>query len=191
MTNVTLTLPASTVIKTLKDQTISVDWSQVPANVLEQVCVVGAKTMLINTWNGGGKDTTEAERIAAVQKKIDAWYRGEINVTTRGDAIETLMREAYRNELERHFGPMTDSAFRKVQEDALTAAGVSHEKGKAIKVETFLKARATVIAARDDETRDADAIYTELDEKFTAAAEALQAEKAKALATIDTTGLDF
>lgn len=193
MTTVTLTLPVSTRIKNFgTDEAINVDWAQVPANVLEQVLVTGAKTMLINAWNSGGADVPEQERAARTIKKIDAWYRGEINTNGRGPALETLMRECYRMELEAALGKLTDAAWLTFQQDEVKKAGKTNPaKGKTVGFELFIECRAINLAKRAGEKRSATDIQSTLETKFEAAANALAAERAKALGSIDTSGLDF
>lgn len=190
MTVATITLAARTVIKALPTETIAVEWDRIPANVLTQIVEVGAKTILTNVWNGGGKDATEAERIANVNKKIDAWEAGNFNVTARGGNLETAMRDAYRLELEAAIGkPITDAAFRKMQLDTMEATGTSWDKNKVVPVELFFAARAQIIAKRDGS--DAATVRDEMLERFERLAHELMAERAKATDSIDVTGLDF
>lgn len=63
--------------------------------VLSKVCEVGIKTILTNVWNGGGANATDAEREAALNKKLDAWARGEFTVVERGESSYTPMRDAF------------------------------------------------------------------------------------------------
>lgn len=66
--------------------------------VAEAILVTGIKTILTNVWNGGGKDATEAERKAQVEKKLAAWAAGNFNIVERSESYLTAMKEAWIDE---------------------------------------------------------------------------------------------
>lgn len=97
MQNITINLPDTIAVAMGKDsgKRMNVESKRLPANVLEAIVVAGVKVILTNVYNGEGKDAKQDDREAKVQKKLDAWYRGEFNVVARGDSILTAMREVY------------------------------------------------------------------------------------------------
>lgn len=94
MTKVSVELPASIFLRNHEGKALSVTAEQMTP-VLAELIKVGAKTVLTNVWNGGGKDATDSERLAALQKKLDAWSRGEFNVTERGESQYTAFKEVF------------------------------------------------------------------------------------------------
>lgn len=180
---ITITLPNThTVRRADKTEVIVIDFSKLPANVIEAAIPVAFATMLLNTYNGGGKEATATEKQAKVDKKLAAWYRGELNVTTRGDATVTLMRECYRSQLEAQLGKMSDKAWQAFQVDSLKAAKLEVPKG-AVDFDDFIRARAII---GGDESK-ADAMLA----KWEVKANELAAERATTLATIDVSAITF
>lgn len=94
MTKFTIELPASIFIRTHAGKALNVVPAEVE-KVLGKVAEIGMKTILTNVWNGGGKDATDAERLAAFLKKLDSWKRGEFNVVERGESQYTAFREVF------------------------------------------------------------------------------------------------
>jgi hypothetical protein len=74
---------------------LAVTWADIPDDVIVRVLEAGAKVILTNAWNGGGKDASDDERLAAVDKKLDSWKRGEFNVVERGESFFTAWKEVY------------------------------------------------------------------------------------------------
>lgn len=101
MTNaIAINLPASTFIRTVKDKdgkgvAFNVDWADLPVEVVARICEAGAKVILTNAYNGGGKDVSEAEKTAAMAKKLDSWKRGEFNVIERGESFYTAWKQVF------------------------------------------------------------------------------------------------
>lgn len=89
-----LTLPSRIMLRNVAGEPLYVSFD-LPDAVLSKVLEIGARTILTNVWNGGGKDATEAERLAAVQKKLDAWKKGEFNVVERGESQYSAFREVF------------------------------------------------------------------------------------------------
>lgn len=183
---VTIEMPALTAVRDAKTKAtrVEIDWSKMNARVMGAILEAGAKVILNNTANGGGKDTSEAERLAKMAKKLDAWYRGEFNVTERGESEVTLLRDAIRARLCNALGvdSVTDTQFRKFQVDTIVKAkGTKPEDGKAVPVDEFIKARAA-IAGVDP---------AELTAALLAEGEAIAKARADAMAEIDVTDIDF
>lgn len=97
MTKLTIDLPTTIKVALGKDsgQYLAIETKRLPANVVEAIFTAGAKVILTNCFNGEGKDAKFDERKAKATKKLDAWYRGEFNITSHGDSFMKLMREAY------------------------------------------------------------------------------------------------
>jgi hypothetical protein len=100
MTNVSFQLATGSIfIRTVvvdgKTQAFNVDIADLPETVLASIFQTGMKVLLTNVYNGGGKDATDSERVAALQKKVDSWKRGEFNVVERGESFFTAWREVY------------------------------------------------------------------------------------------------
>lgn len=190
MFEVTITLPTATVIRLHDLGDLKVDWASLPAAVVAQIAEVGAKTILTNVWNGGGKDASDAERHAAVSKKLDAWAKGDFNVASRSTSMESLLRDAFRLELQTQLGnPITDAAWRKFQLDSMKEAKLPVDEKKAVPFDAFIKARVAIQAKRTG--GDKAELEAALMGKLTKAAEALRAEREAMLATIDTSALSI
>lgn len=91
-------LPDRVLVRTVAGEAVYWDISKLPLAVLAEVCRVGGLTILTNAYNGGGGNATEAERLAAMKKKLDAWERGEFRVVERGESAFTGMRESFIDE---------------------------------------------------------------------------------------------
>lgn len=95
----TITLADEIFIRTVtrdgKAERFTVKPGELPETVLGKVFEVGMKVLLTNVYNGGGRTASDAERVAALDKKVDAWKRGEFNVTDRGETFYTAWREVY------------------------------------------------------------------------------------------------
>lgn len=119
------------------------------APVLSKLVEVGAKTVLTNVWNGGGKDATDAERLAALMKKLDSWSKGEFNVVERGESQYSAFREVYIADC------IAAGFTTKQAEDALKAK-VLERLGKDTKATfaNFIEASAIEYAEGGDMNRD-------------------------------------
>lgn len=148
MTTYTIELPDSIFIRTHDGKALNVKPGELTA-VLGKVAEVGMKTILTNVWNGGGKDATDAERLAAFLKKVDSWKRGEFNVVERGDSQYTAFREVFVADCVAA-GLTTKSA-----EEAIKAK-VAEKLGKDTKATfaNFIEASAIEHADGGDMTRD-------------------------------------
>jgi hypothetical protein len=97
MTSVTIRLADSIMVRTVEGtgEVIRLDTSKLSAELVAKVFEGGAKVILTNAYNGGGKDKSEAEKIAQLKKRLDSWYAGEYAVVERGESQYTAMREHY------------------------------------------------------------------------------------------------
>ena len=183
--NVTLNLSAQDVIRNTESGKLVLDWSKVPVDTIAEILQGGARIILTNAFNGGGKDIPEAERLSQAQKRIDSWYKGEYRVATRGDSWTSLMREAYiAEQMAAHnvAEKVIADSMKKLVQDTFG------EKEKAT-FGMFLKALATKAAKRDGETRSAVELEAALESKYEKAATELSAARAKASKAIDLTDL--
>jgi hypothetical protein len=98
MTKFAIELPESIFIRTVNVDGKATAFNVRPdefESVLARIFETGLKVLLTNVYNGGGKTATDSERVAALQKKVDAWKRGEFNVVDRGESFFTAWREVY------------------------------------------------------------------------------------------------
>jgi hypothetical protein len=94
MEKITVNIPERIFLRNHNGEALYATAAQL-SKVADKLLEVGAKTILTNVWNGGGKDATDAEREAALSKKLDSWARGEFNVVERGESQFTAFREVY------------------------------------------------------------------------------------------------
>lgn len=192
MTKVTLNLTKPLYVGTFNGVRVEVDVASLPENILVELLTggTGGTSRVLRDSVAGMKDD-EAGALAKLQKRIDSWKAGSWAIVERGSAIETLMREAIRAEMERQLGKVTDKAFADWCSSAAKAAGVEVAKGKVVPLDAILKGRAILSLGTEATAEAITSRAEELDARFRSAAEAMAAERAKALAAIDTTGLDF
>lgn len=148
MAKFTIELPASTFIRNVNGEAFNLVWADVE-KVLASIAITGAKVLLTNVYNGGGAKATDAERLAALQKKVDSWKRGEFNVVERGESQFTAFREVY----------MTDcivAGMTTKQAEAALKAKVEEVMGKDTKASfaNYIEATAIETAKAGDMTRD-------------------------------------
>jgi hypothetical protein len=142
-------------LRTYNGEPVYVETGKHLAPVAAKLFEIGMRTILTNCWNGGGKDATEAERHAAVMKKLDAWARGEFNVTERGESAYSAYREVFVADC------IAAGLTTKAAEDAIKAK-VAERLGKDTKATfaNFIEATAIEYAEADksltrDEAREA------------------------------------
>lgn len=116
MSKFSIELPNRIFLRNVDGKAIYWDTENVPEAVMAKIAEVGAKTVLTNAYNGGGAKASDAERLAALQKKMDSWARGEFNVVERGESAYTGMKEAAID----HYRAQTN-ASQKQAEDAFRA----------------------------------------------------------------------
>lgn len=167
----------------------TVDLAKLGENVTRAILESGIKVILLNTYNGKGKDASDDDRQAALDKKLAAWYRGEFNVVERGDSFRSIMREAfYAAEAER-LGLSTSAVekrYNKLIEDTLPKVD---GKPAAKSVDNLFRAVATAVAKATK--ADVDETLAKLETKYSAAAEALAAERANVKEELDVSGIEL
>lgn len=175
MQKLTINLPDTIAVAMGKDsgKRMNVETKRLPANVLEVIVTAGIKVILTNVYNGEGKDAKHDDRVAKVQKKLDAWYRGEFNVVARGDSILTAMREAYIDDIrakrEEAGSPVSVAEVEKSIKETVTAVFGEKESATFGK---FIDAMGRVIA-REQHGKDA------TEEQIATAREAFESRYAK------------
>lgn len=190
MTNVAITLPASTFIRTVKDKdgkgvSFNVVWDELPAEVVARICEAGAKVILTNAYNGGGKDASEAEKTAAMVKKLDSWKRGEFNVVERGESFYTAWKQVYLADCVA--AGMTVSAAESLLKDKVT-----ERLGKETKATFANYLEATALEYVDaGEFEDKAAALEALEAHYTAKAQEAAEAAAKAAEKIKAPKLDL
>lgn len=186
--NATLVLPSRIMFRNVGGEPVYLEVESLPANVLADILVGGAKIISTNTWNGSGKDTPEVERLAAVQKRWDSWKRGEYSITERSASQSSIMKEAYIAEmLVKH-----PTATAKLIEDKIKAT-VKEVLGKDTNAtfDNFLEAIATSLGkVKGAEPKDA--IKAKLVAKYEAAAAEIEASRSAASKVdLDLTDITF
>lgn len=184
-----ITLPERVLFRNVAGEAVYCEVSQLPANVIADLVVGGIKIISTNTWNGSGKDTPEAERMAAVHKRWDSWKRGEYALTERSASQSTLMKECYVEEMLAKHASATAAEIGKKM-----AATVKETLGKDTNAtfDNFLEAVATNLAKGKDEKRTKDELKAALVAKYEAKAAELEASRAAAAKVdIDLTDIDI
>jgi hypothetical protein len=180
-----INLPAATFLRNVGGVAVKLDWTKVPEAILPAILEVGAKTVLTNAFNGGGKTATDTEKLAAMEKKIAAWYRGEFNVVTRGDSMMTAMREQYVDE-RRAATNATRADVEKAIKATVKAVFGADESA------TFGKFLDAVATLKAKETKgDYGTIREEIEAGLETRTILAQAERAKLAAGLDTSSIDL
>jgi len=182
----TLTMPTATELRRDGEgKAVLLEWDKIGANVAAAILVAGAKTVLTNAYNGGGKAATEAEKLAALLKKRDAWYAGEFNVIGRGESAMTALREQYIDERRE-----ATSQSRKQVETAIKAlVAAKYGKDEPATFARFLDAVALHAEPKSDVARleMRERIENDLAERAAKAA----AKRADAAKDVNVDGIDF
>lgn len=97
MFKVEIELPETVFMRNVGGKAINLPLAEIAKHpkVIADLVVGGAKIISTNTFNGGGKETAEPVRLAQMQKRWDAWLRGEYVMVERGETAFTGMREAF------------------------------------------------------------------------------------------------
>lgn len=181
MHKVTIELPDAVTIRTVKGKAFNVETAKVPANVLAALVEGGMKIIGNNVWNGGGKDVQEADRLAALEKRVKAWYAGQYAIVERegGQQLLTVAFEAWRDKMASDNG-----VTQKVMDDYL-AGMVKDAFGKDAKLSADNKINAACKALAAESKTDAETERTAWNEKWMPIAEAKLADEAAAKAKLD------
>lgn len=191
MAKVSLNLPTTTTVALGKDTTdrLPIEWARVKPNVLEAILVAGAKVIITNAYNGGGKEAKQPDRVAAATKKLDAWYRGEFNVINRGDSMMTALREAYVDDVKAKTGATT----KQVEESIRSAVSQVFGEKEAATFGRFVDAMGTLIARQKHDGKPTDeAVQTEreaFEARYQALADEASKRRAEATSKLDLAGL--
>ena len=188
MTKLSITVPDRINLRTVhrdgKPVPFVVQPGDIPAAVNAKIYEVGMRVLLTNVYNGGGKAATDAERLAALDKKHDSWLRGEFNVVERGESQYTAWREVF-------LADCIAAGMTSKQAETAIRDKVTERLGKDAKATfaNFLEATAIEYAEAGDMTRDEARMA--LDGYYTAEADRREKERAKAEAKIDVPKIDL
>lgn len=122
MHKVTIELPDTVMIRNIDGAAFNIETAKLTAAVIAGAFVTGTKVIFTNCYNGGGRDATDAERKAAVEKKRDAWYRGDLNIVERGESQYTAMKDAFIDEFRAANGNCTIKAAEGFIRDTIAEA---------------------------------------------------------------------
>lgn len=171
---VSFTMPALTLVRNVNGEPVYVDWAKVPQDIIGRILIAATNVQLNNSYNSGGKDRTDAERLAQMSKKIDAWYRGEVNVSARGDSDLTAMRDQFIDEAVATKGKSRSQVEREM------ASLVEKVTGKASNsFDAFLSAVATM-KAKEAKRTDVETVKQEVMAPLWERTQKAIAERAKA-----------
>lgn len=184
-----ITLPASTFIRTVtvdgKATAFSVVWNDVSDEVKAKILEAGAKVILTNAYNGGGKDASEAEKTAAMIKKLDAWKRGEFIVIERGESFYTAWKQVY-------LADCVAAGLAVSAAEANIKAKVEERLGKGTKATFAAYLEATALEYVEAKAApDKDAALAALEAYYTAEAQKRAEAEAKAKAKVKAPTIDL
>lgn len=188
MTNVSIQLPTTPVlIRTVGGEPIRLDFAKLPVNIVGELVVAGAKIILTNTFNGGGKDATEQDKRAQLEKKMAAWYKGEFNVVARGESAMTALRNQYIDERR----AATNATQAEVEKQIKATVASVFGKDESATFSRFLDAVATLKAKAKGEQRAVADIRAEIEDGLAKRADEAEQARAKARAelTVDVADL--
>lgn len=147
----TITLPKWSQLIVTGESPVTVDWSRVPAHMWSQLVPEGLFRVLKDGM--GGKDKSNAERVAGAQKRLDAIMSGDWEARG-GTAMSTYLDKAFRNRLEAASGAVADAAYKEFKVATIKEAGFKFpvdKDGKArLTTDQFLKAYMAAKEKDDD-----------------------------------------
>ena len=164
-----------------KKASFKVQLGNVPESVLGDILIAGARVILTNAYNSGGKDTPEADRLSNVERRVAAWNRGEYALTNTGprDSVIGDMRDAFIAK-QVALGKTAKQAEESIRATVTQAFG---EKEKAT-FSRFLDAVAT-IKAKADSSVSYDDFRAKLEKQANDAADKLRAEREASKAAVE------
>jgi hypothetical protein len=176
----TINLPDRTLIRNVNGEGFYIDWAKVPAAVIAQAVEGGAKIIFTNAYNGGGKDTPDADRLRNMERRRAAWERGEYALTNSGprESIIGEMREAFIAK-QVSLGKTVKQAEESIRATVTAAFG----KDEKATFPRFLDAVATMKSKANG--TDFEAVREELEKAALEAVEAVRKERAEAGASIE------
>lgn len=185
--DVTLAVRKQFPIATFGSETVYAPFADMPVDVLRTLIEQGAMRILKD--GAGGKDKSDADKIAGMRKRIDAWLGGNFHVTERAAGIWTTMREAYVAEQQaKHEGLSSRAVEQAIDKTIKSVLGADAK----LTFENFLRAVAKSLAKKAGEKRSMDDLFTALVEKYEkAAGELIKAHNAALAAVkIDLTDIE-
>ncbi len=186
MFKVEITLPNSTFVLNHKGEAVNVDWQKMPAGVLGDILEGGAKIILKNSYNSGGKDKGDAEKLAGMLKRLDSWYKGNYAIVERASSQATLMREAYVSEMQaKHPGLAASKVEAKIKETVKAQLGESENAT----FDNFLTALA--MSKHNGDRKAAQPTLEKLQAHWEGKAAELAAQRDAASVEIDLTDFDL
>lgn len=182
--NINIELPSTIFICNMDGEAINWDVDKTPDAVIRDILVRGGLTVLTNVKNGGGKDASEAEKKAALLKKLDGWYAGEFSRVERGESQFTAMREAYVTSLVKA-GMSAKAVDAGIRDHIANVLGADTKATFA----NFIEATAVQMERAKKGTREE--VRIALESKFAAMADELAAERAKAGSKVKLPDIDL
>ncbi len=166
-----------------KREEVKIDLTDVPAACLADILLAGARVILTNAYNSGGKDVAEADRRANVARRVAAWVRGEYALTNTGprESVYGDMRDAFISK-QVSLGKTAKQAEESIRA-TVTAAFGKDEKATFAR---FLEAVATIKAKAEDAPSYDDCLKAVTEQAEVAAAQLRkEREEAKAAVEVD------
>lgn len=94
MSKFTITLPDRIAFSTRAGGKIAtLETAKLSDALVSVIAERGFRIIGMNTYNGGGANASDAEKLAQLEKKIAAWLRGEPDVIERGDSYYTAWKD--------------------------------------------------------------------------------------------------
>lgn len=188
MAKFTFELPEKIMLRTVNGKAEYLETDKLTNEVVRDILVGGAKIIMNNTFNSGGKD--DVSKLAAMQKRRDAWYRGEFVLSERGESAYTGMWNAYVDDMRAKYreagGDVSEAKLAKDRAELVKAA---FGEGTKNTVALFFKALAGTIAKASD--GDEGEVLEALEAKYLALAEEAAQKTAKAAAKVDVSMIDL
>jgi hypothetical protein len=190
MTKISFELPASILLRNVEGKPVYLVTADIPADTWRDIAVGGAKTILTNAFNSGGKDVPEANRLANMNKRLDSWKRGEFVMAERGESAYTGMWNAYVDDMRAKYreagGDVSEAKLAKDRAELVKASFGDKAKNT---VALFFKALAATIAKASN--GDEGEVLEALEAKYLALAEEAAQKTAKAAAKVDVSMIDL
>lgn len=139
MSKFEITLPDSIAFSTRAGGKIAaLDTRKLSNELVGIIAERGFRIIGMNAYNGGGTAASDAEKLAALEKKLAAWLRGEADVIERGDSYYTAWKEEVFLPLCLESGMTIKAAERLVKEKVAARFGPD----TAAKFSTYIEACA-------------------------------------------------
>lgn len=173
-----------------KQVSVVLDLAKVPADKLPgfmaEAFAAGIKIVANNSYNSGGKDTSEADKVAQLRKRVAAWERGEwiVSGRERSDSAMGLAKDAWL--AKRMSEGKSAAACQKMLVDQVDRCFGTDAAGKSNKPATFDNYLYAVAKQQSKAVkRPFDEVHAELRAKALEAGEARRKELASAAKEIE------